>query len=150
MTSKSMSNVWLITLRGNGGLMKYFYHEFKISFILFYFMRSKESNTRCCCSLMKLRVVNPRHISPSCCVCILQPGPCDRRIQISKMPFGRGLVHAALRMPLHPFGTLFLHLLNVPLSLIPSRAAWRPTYLMWHIPRSTDSYIVWVYCLWLF
>ena len=54
-----------------------------------------------------------------------------------------------LKVP-HPFGTLSLHLLNVPLPLIPSRAARRLIYLMWRIPRSTESYIVWVYCLWLF
>ena len=59
-----------------------------------------------------------------------------------------GLVDAALRMPLHPY-TVNLHLLNVPLPLIPSRAAWRLIHLMWRIPRSTESYIVWVYCLWL-
>ena len=69
--------------------------------------------------------------------------------QSAKMPFGNVLVDAALRMPLHPFGTLYLHLLNVPLSLIPSIAAWRLIYLIWRIPRSTESYIVWVYCLWL-
>ena len=62
----------------------------------------------------------------------------------------KGLVDAALHMPLHSFGTLSLHLLNLPLPLIPSRAAWRLTCLMWHILRSTDFYIVWVYCLWLF
>ena len=43
-----------------------------------------------------------------------------------------------------------LHLLNVPLPMIPSRAAWRLTYLMWRIHRTTESYIVWVYCLSLF
>ena len=62
----------------------------------------------------------------------------------------KSLVDAALHMPLHSFGTLSLHLLNLPLPLIPSRAAWRLTYLMRHILRSTDFYIVWVYCLWLF
>ena len=44
------------------------------------------------------------------------------------------------------YGAPSLHLLNVPLPLIPSRAAWRLTCLMWHIPGSTDCYIVWVYC----
>ena len=113
---------------------------------------SKESNTRCCSSLIKLCMVKPRHISPSCCLCILQPGPCDQRTKISSEcqdAVWKGLVDAALRMPLHPFGTLCLHLLNVPLPLIPSRAAWRLIYLMWRITRSTESYIVWVYYLWL-
>ena len=91
----------------------------------------KESNTRCCSWLKKLCMVKPRHISPSCCLCILQPGPCDQRTKISSIPLQ------------------YLHLLNVPLPLIPSRAAWRLIYLMWRIPRSTESYIVWVYCLWL-
>ena len=88
---------------------------------------SKESNTRCCCSLIKLCMVEPRHISPSCCLCILQPGPCDQRTKISSEyqdAVWKGSVDAALRMPLHPFGTLSLHLLNVPFPLIPSRAAW--------------------------
>ena len=114
---------------------------------------SKESNTRCCCSRIKLCMVKPRHISPSCCLCILQPGPCDQRTKISSEyqdAVWKGFVDAALRMPLHTFGALFLHLLNVPLPMIPSRAAWRLTCLMWRIPRSTDSYIVWVYSLWLF
>ena len=44
---------------------------------------SKESNTRCCSSLIKLCMVKPWHISPSCCLCILQPGPCDERTKIS-------------------------------------------------------------------
>ena len=44
---------------------------------------SKESNTRCCASLIKLCMVKPRHISPSCCLCILQPDPCDQRTKIS-------------------------------------------------------------------
>ena len=35
---------------------------------------SKESNTRCCSSLIKLCMIKLRHISPSCCLCILQPG----------------------------------------------------------------------------
>ena len=97
---------------------------------------SKESNTRCCSSLIKLCMVNPRHIFPSCCLCILRPGPCDQRTKISsdcQDAVWKGLVDAALRMPLHPFGTLYLHLLNVPLPLIPSRAAWRVIYLMWRI-----------------
>ena len=114
---------------------------------------SKESNTRCCSSLIKLCMVKPRHISPSCCLCTLPPGPCDQRTKISSEcqdAVWKGLVDAALRMLLHPFGTLSLHLLNVPLPLIPSRAVWRLIYLMWRIPRSTDSYIVWVCCLWLF
>ena len=102
---------------------------------------SKESNIRCCCSLLKLSIVNPLHISPCCCLCILQPGLFDQRPKIFSE------YQDALRMPLHPFGTLSLHLLNVPLQLILSRAAWRLTHLMWHIPRSTDSYIAWVYCL---
>ena len=92
---------------------------------------SKESNTRCCCSLIKLCMVKPRH--PSCCLCILQPGPCDQRTKISSEcqdVVWKGLVGTALRMPLHPFGTLYLHLLNVLLPLIPSRAAWRLIYLM--------------------
>ena len=95
----------------------------------------------------------PRHISPSCCLCILQPGPWVQRTKISleyQFAIWKGLVDAALRMPLHPFGTLFLHLLNMPLPLITLRAAWRLAYLMCRIPRSIDSYIVWVYCLWLF
>ena len=53
---------------------------------------SKESNTRCCSSLIKLCMVKPRHISPSCCLCILQPGPAIREQkspQSAKMPFGR-------------------------------------------------------------
>ena len=106
----------------------------------------------CCSSLIKLCMVKPLHISPSCCLCILQPGPCDQRTKISSEcqdAVWKGLVDAALRMPLHPFGTLYLHLLNVPLPLIPSRAAWRLICLMWRIPRSTKSYVVWVYCLWL-
>ena len=114
---------------------------------------SKESNTRCCSSLIKLCMVKPRHISPSCCLCTLPPGPCDQRTKISSEcqdAVWKVLVDAALRMPLHPFGTLSLHLLNVPLPLIPSRAAWRLIYLMWRVPRSTESYIVWVYCFWLF
>ena len=114
---------------------------------------SKESNTRCCCSLIKLWMVNPCHISSSCYLGIPQPGPCDQRTKISleyQDAAWKGLVDAALRMPLHPFGTLSLHLLNVSLPLIPSRAAWRLTYLMWRIPRSTDTHNVWVYCLWLF
>ena len=114
---------------------------------------SRESNTRCCCSIKKLCIIKPRHISPSCCLGILQPYPCDQRTKNSSEyqdAVWKGLVDAALRMPLHPFGTLSLHLLNVPLPLIPSRTARRLTYLMWRIPRSTDSYIVWVYCLWLF
>ena len=44
---------------------------------------SKESNTRCCSSLIKLCMVKPRHISPSCCLCALPPGPCDQRTKIS-------------------------------------------------------------------
>ena len=114
---------------------------------------SKESNTRCCSSLTKLCMVKLRHISPSCCLCKLQPGPCDQRTKISlecQDAVWKGLVDAALRMLLHHFGTLYLHLLNVPLPLISSRAAWRLIYWMWRIPRSTESYIVWVYCLWLF
>ena len=113
---------------------------------------SKRSNTRCCCSLIELCMVNPLHSSHSCCLCILQPGPCDQRANISSEyqdAVWKGSVDAALRMPLHLFGTLSLHLLNVPLPLIPSRAVWRLTNLTWHIPRSTDSYCVWVYCLWL-
>ena len=100
-----------------------------------------------------LCMVKSRHIYPSCSLCILQSGPWDQRTKISSEcqdAVWKGLVDAALRMPLHPFGTLSLHLLNVPLPLIPSRAAWRLIYLMWLIPRSTESYIVWVYCLWLF
>ena len=92
---------------------------------------SKESNTRCCSSLIKLCMVKPLHISPSCCLCILQPGPCNQRTKISSEcqdAVWKGLVDAALRMPLHPFGTLYLHLLNVLLPLTPSRAAWK-TYL---------------------
>ena len=114
---------------------------------------SKESNAMCCCSVIKLCMVTPRHISPSCCHCILQPGTFDQRTKISSEyqdAIWKGLVDAALRMPLHPFGTLSLHVLNVPLPLIPSRAAWSLIYLMWRIHRSIDSYIVWVYCLWLF
>ena len=77
--------------------------------------------------------------------------PCHQRKKISsenQVAVWKGLVDAALCMPLHPFGTLSLHLLNVPLPLILSRAVWKHTYLMWRIPRSTD--IVLVYCLWLF
>ena len=114
---------------------------------------SKELNTRFCSSLIKVCMVKPRHISPSCWLCILQPGPCNQRTKISlgcQDAVWRGLVDAALRMPLHPFGTLPLHLLNTPLPLTPSRAAWSHIYLMWRIPRSAESYIVWVYCLWLF
>ena len=113
---------------------------------------SKGSNTRCCSSLIKLCMVKPRHISPSCCLCLLQPSPCDQRTKNSSEcqdAVWKGLANAALRMPLHPFGTLYLHLLNVSLPSIPSRAAWRLIYLMWCIPRSTESYIVWVHCLWL-
>ena len=44
---------------------------------------SKESNTRCCSSLIKLCMVKPWHISPSRCLCMLQPGPCDQRTKIS-------------------------------------------------------------------
>ena len=95
-------------------------------------------------------MVKPQHISPGCCLCILQPGPCHQRTKISSEcqdAVWKGLVDAALRMPLYPFGTLSLPLLNVPLPLIPSRAAWRLIYLMWRIiPRSTESYIVSVYC----
>ena len=114
---------------------------------------SKESNTRCCCSLIKLCMVKPLHISPSCCLSIPQPGPCDQRPKIYSEyqdVVWKGLVDAALRMPLHPFGTLSLHLLNGPLPLIPTGAGRRLTYLMRHIPRFIDSYIVWIYCLWLF
>ena len=114
---------------------------------------SKESNTRCCCSLTKLCMAKPLHISPSWCLCMLQPGPCDQRPKISfdyQVAVWKVLVDIALRMPLHLFGTLSLHLLNKPLSLMPSRAACRLAYLMWHFPRSTDCYIVWVYCLWFF
>ena len=103
---------------------------------------SKESNTRCCCSLKKLCMVKPRYISPSCCLGILQPCPCDQRTKNCSEyqdAVWKGLVDAALRMPLHPFGTFSLHLLNVPLPLIPSRTARRLTYLMWRIHRSTDS-----------
>ena len=113
---------------------------------------SKDSNARRS-SLVKLCMVKPWHISPSCCLCIRQPGPCDQRPKISSEyqdSVWKGLVDAALRIPLHPFGTLSLQLLNVPLPLIPSRVAWRLTYLMRRSPRSTDSYIVWIYCLWLF
>ena len=91
-----------------------------------------------------------RHISPSCCLCILQPGPCDQRTKISSEcqdVVWKGLVDAALRMPLHPFETLSLHQLNVPLPLIPSKPAWRFIYLTWRIPRSIESYIAWVYCM---
>ena len=107
---------------------------------------SKESNTRCCCSLIKFCIVKPLHISPNCCLCMLQPGPCDQRPKISEYQDAvwKGSADAALRMPLHPSGSLSIHLLNRPLPLIPSRAVWRLPYLMWHIPRSTDSYIVWV------
>ena len=64
------------------------------------------------------------HISPSCILCILQPGPCDQRAKISsEYRDAVWKVDAALRMPFHPFGTLSLHLLSVPLTLIPSRAA---------------------------
>ena len=113
---------------------------------------SKKSNTRCCCSLIKLCMVKPRHISPSCCLCILQPGLCDQRTKISSEyqdAIWKGLVDAAVCMPLHTFGTLSLHPLNVPLTWMPLSAAWRLTYIMWRIPRSTDSYIQLVYCLWL-
>ena len=78
-------------------------------------------------------------ISPSCCLCILQPGPCDQRPKISpeyQDAVWKGLVDAALCMPLHSFGTLSLHLLNVRLPLMPSRAVWRLIYSMWHIRRS--------------
>ena len=61
---------------------------------------------------------------------------------ILQLRYWKGSVDAALYMPLQPFGTLYLHLLNVPLPLIPSRVAWRLIYLMWPIPRSTESYIV--------
>ena len=111
---------------------------------------SIELNTRCCCPLIKLCVVKCKHISPNCCLCILQPGLCDQRPKISSEyqdAVWKGLVDAALRMLLHSFGTPTLHLLNGPLPLITWRAAWRLTYLMWHILRSTDSYTVWV---WLF
>ena len=87
-----------------------------------------------------------------CCLCILPPGPGDQRTKISsecQEAVWKGLVDTAMLMPLHPFGTLYLHLLNVPLPLILSRAAWRLIYSMWRIPRSTESYIVRVYCLWL-
>ena len=103
---------------------------------------NKESNTRCCCSLIKLCMVKPRHISPSCCLGILQPGPVIREQKSQEYQDAVWKGYAGLRMPLHPFGTLSLHLLNVPLTLIPSRSAWRLTYLKWRIPRSTDSYIV--------
>ena len=98
--------------------------------------------------------VKPRRISPSRCLGILQPGPCDQRTKTSSEyqdAVWKGLVDATLRMPLHSFKTLSLNLLNVPLPLIPSRAAWRLTYFIWRSPWSTDSFIVWViYCLWLF
>ena len=75
--------------------------------------------------------------APACisqfCLGIIQPGPSDQRTKISSEyqdAVWKGLVDPALRMPLRPVGTLSLHLLNVPLPLIPSRAAWRLTYLM--------------------
>ena len=53
-----------------------------------------------------------------------------------------------LCITLHPFGTLYLLLLHVPLPLMPSRAARGLVYLMWHIPRSNDFYFL--CCLWFF
>ena len=79
---------------------------------------SQESNTRCCCSLVKLCMVKLLHISSSYCLCFLQPGPCDQRTKISSEyqdALWKGLVDATLRMPLAPFGNISQHLLNVPL-----------------------------------
>ena len=47
------------------------------------------------------------------------------------------------------FGNLYLYLLNMPVLSMPWRAAWRPTYLTWHILQYT-GYFAQVYCLWLF
>ena len=59
----------------------------------------------------------------SCCLGVLQTGLCVQR------------------------PTFSLYLLNAPLPMMPSRAAWRLYYLMWHIQQSTDPYFVRVDCL---
>ena len=111
---------------------------------------SKKSKTKCCCSSIELCMVKPLHTSPRLFVYSNQaPAIRDQKIKYQHVVW-KGLVDAALCMPLNPFGNLSLHLLNGPFPLIPSRAAWTLAYLMWHIPRSTDPYIVLVCCLWLF
>ena len=42
-------------------------------------------NRGCCCPLIKLFMVKHLHISPSCCLSILQPGPCDQRRKILRV-----------------------------------------------------------------
>ena len=111
---------------------------------------SKESNTRCCCSLIKLSMLKPLHISPSSVSVYSNQAPAIRHQKYppnTKMPFGRVWQTPLCVCRSNPLESSPY---NAPLPLIPSRAAWRLTYLMWHIPRSTDSYIVWVYCLWPF
>ena len=88
---------------------------------------SKESNTKCCCPLIKLSMVESLHTYPSCSFCT-QIGPCDQRPKIS--PESQDTFPKGLRVPLHPFGTLSLHLLNGLVSLIPLRATLRLIYLM--------------------
>ena len=76
---------------------------------------SKVWDTKCCCSLIKFSIVNPLHISPSCCLCIHQTGPCDQKPKICSEiqdAVWKGLANAALSMLLHFFGTLSLHLLT--------------------------------------
>ena len=113
---------------------------------------SKESNAKCCRSLINLSIVKPLHVSPSCCLCILQTGPCDQRPNIFleyQDAVWKGLADVAPHILIYPFGTHSLHLLNVPLHFMPSRAARRLIYLMWHIPRYNDCYFVWLVNAWI-
>ena len=72
-----------------------------------------------CCSLFKLSMVKHRHTSPSGCLYILQMGACNDRPNISSKlqdAVWKGLADAVLRMLLHHFGTIYLHLLDVLLK----------------------------------
>ena len=93
-----------------------------------------------------------RHISPSCCLCILQPGPCDQRTKILlRVPrcclkgFGRRCFAYAAPSLWNP--------LPAPVKRASSIDTFKTSlkiYLMWRIPRSIESYIAWVYRVWPF
>ena len=101
--------------------------------------------TKYCCSRIKLPLVKPLHTCHSYCLYTTN-WPLRSVLkshQSSKMPLR--MVRQTL---LHHFGTLSLHLSNVPLPLMLSRASF--IYSVRHIPRSIDFYSVRVYYSWLF
>ena len=130
-----------------------FYHINPILEDLHWLLVERGIEYKCYCSVIKLAMSKPRHIAPFVVsVCTEQaPGIRNKKYpQSTKIPFGRVWLDIALHMPLNRFDTLPPHRLNVPLPLMPSRAAWRLIYLMWHIPQFNDSYFVWIYCLYIY